>query len=315
VTNFFDKIISKLKKPADEETSDIALGKTKPLEEDDATKPLDPVPSTLAGPPVGQPELNLPQLVAGCGQDVGRQRDHNEDALFSLTTTLANNASHLVFGLYIVADGMGGHQHGELASEIAARAMAEHVIKNLYTPLFSVNPAPPPESLQEIMAGGVQIAHEQIVESVSGGGTTLTCVLILGKQMVIAHVGDSRVYTADLHGNLRALTRDHSLVRRLEELGQLTPEEAAVHPQRNVLYRALGQGEPFEPEVITAPLPHPGYLLLCSDGLWGVVPEKELGQIIINAPSPQVACQQMIDAANEAGGPDNITAILVRLPN
>jgi len=315
VIKFLDDLINKRRKSAEDKAAVNALGETKPLDENDATKPFDSAVETMAGSSIGQPELELPQLIVGCGQDVGQQRDHNEDALFSLTTTLANNASHLLFGLYIVADGMGGHQHGELASEIATRAMAEHVIRNLYTPMFSVENSPQAESLQEIMASGVQIAHEQIVERVSGGGTTLTCVLILGKQMIIAHVGDSRIYTVDLHGNLRALTRDHSLVRRLEELGQLTPEEAAVHPQRNVLYRALGQGEPFEPEVITTPLPHPGYLLLCSDGLWGVVPEKELGQIIITAPSPQVACQQMIDAANEAGGPDNITAVLVRLPN
>ena len=113
---------------------------------------------------------------------------------------------------------------------------------------------------------------------------------------------------------MKPLTRDHSLVRRLEELGQLTPEEAAIHPQRNVLYRALGQGEPFEPEIITAPLPQPGYLLVCSDGLWGVVPEERMGEIIKSAPLLSTACQGLIDAANAAGGPDNISAILVRLP-
>jgi protein phosphatase len=139
--------------------------------------------------------------------------------------------------------------------------------------------------------------------------------LVLGKQMVVGHVGDSRIYVVDMHGNMRPLTRDHSLVKRLEELGQLTPEEAAIHPQRNVLYRALGQGEPFEPEIITAPLPQPGYLLICSDGLWGVVPEEELGQMILSASTPHQACQEMGDAANAAGGPDNITVILVRLPD
>jgi serine/threonine protein phosphatase PrpC len=260
-------------------------------------------------------ELELPQLVAACAQSVGRQRDHNEDALFSLTTTLANNASNLPFGLYVVADGMGGHQHGEVASEMATRAMAEHVIRNLYTPLFSVKPQPPTESLQEIIANGVNAAHEAIIDTISGGGTTLTTVLILGKQLIIGHVGDSRVYVVDMHGNLRPLTRDHSLVKRLEELGQLTPEEAAIHPQRNVLYRALGQGEPFEPEIITTPLPQPGYLLVCSDGLWGVIPEEELGKIILSADTPYQACQDLINAANDAGGPDNITAILVRLPD
>jgi serine/threonine protein phosphatase PrpC len=313
VTNFFEKIFDKFKK-SDEEVS-TSSQKGMELVEEDATKPLEPMPDMLSASAISQDGLDLPQLIAGCGQSVGIQRDHNEDALFSLTTTLANNSNNLSFGLYVVADGMGGHQHGEVASEIATRAMAEYVLRHLYTPLFSVTPAPPSESLQEILANGVQAAHESIVKTVSGGGTTLSTVLVLGKQMIIAHVGDSRIYTIDLHGNMRPLTRDHSLVKRLEELGQLTPDEAAIHPQRNVLYRALGQGEPFEPEIITTPLPNPGFLLVCSDGLWGVVPEKELGKIIISASTPQLACQQMMDAANEAGGPDNITAILVRLPD
>jgi serine/threonine protein phosphatase PrpC len=314
VTNFFEKIFDKLKKTGESEVTAPPVKPAEPVE-DDATKPLEPLPDMITARPISHTGLDLPQLIAGSGQSVGMQRDHNEDALFSLTTTLANNSGQLNFGLYIVADGMGGHQHGEVASEIATRAMSEYVIRHLYTPLLSVNPQPPSESLQEILANGVQSAHEEILKTVSGGGTTLTCVLILGKQMIIAHVGDSRIYTIDVHGNMRSLTRDHSLVKRLEELGQLTPEEAAIHPQRNVLYRALGQGEPFEPEVITTPLPHPGYLLICSDGLWGVVPEKELGKIIISTDTPHLACQEMIDAANAAGGPDNITAILVRLPD
>ena len=191
--------------------------------------------------------------------------------------------------------------------------MVEYVVRHLYTPIFSVTPKPP-DPIQEILQNGVQVAHNAIVKTVSGGGTTLTAVLILGNQMTIAHVGDSRVYSVDQHGNLFPLTRDHSLVKRLEELGQITPEEAAVHPQRNVLYRALGQGEPIEPEIISAPFPKPGYLLICSDGLWGVVGENEIGDIITSAATPHLACQEMVKAANLAGGPDNITAILIQLP-
>ena len=314
MTNFFEKIFEKFRKP---ELEEIDSETTQPtiVGEEDATKPLSPLPEMISEGPISTGALELPQLIAGCGQSVGKQREHNEDALFSLTTTLANNASNLPFGLYIVADGMGGHQHGEVASEMATRAMAEYVVRNLYTPLISVTPKPPSQSLQEILANGVNAAHEAIVDTISGGGTTLTTVLVLGKQMIIAHVGDSRVYTVDMHGIMRSLTRDHSLVKRLEELGQLTPEEAAIHPQRNVLYRALGQGEPFEPEIITTPLPQPGYLLVCSDGLWGVVPENKLGKMIISADNPFQACQEMVDAANDAGGPDNISAILVRLPD
>jgi protein phosphatase len=137
----------------------------------------------------------------------------------------------------------------------------------------------------------------------------------MGDQLVLAHVGDSRAYAFYLDGTVKVLSRDHSLVKRLEELGQITSDEAAVHPQRNVLYRALGQGEPFEPDINIYPLLESGFLMLCSDGLWGYVPEEKMLDIIRTAPTPELACHEMVKAANAAGGPDNITVVLVRLPS
>jgi serine/threonine protein phosphatase PrpC len=315
VMKFLERLFGRREKTAEDITEQPTTPSLKPVMVEEVTKPLAPHPDLRLLDEEGKDDfIKLPQLIAGCSQSVGQQRDHNEDALFTLTTTFASNESNLPFGFYIVADGMGGHQHGEIASATAIRAMVEYVIRNLYTPIFSVAPQPPEEPLQEILQNGVQVAHNAILKTVSGGGTTLTAVLILGNQMTIAHVGDSRVYTVDTHGKMFPLTRDHSLVKRLEELGQLTPEEAAVHPQRNVLYRALGQGEPIEPEIISAPFPKSGYLLICSDGLWGVVEENEISDIIISATTPHEACQELVKAANLAGGPDNITAVLVQLP-
>ncbi len=270
--------------------------------------------ATLATDPVPRGQVQPPQLLSACAQSVGMQREHNEDALFTLTSTLTSDHNHLPFGLYIVADGMGGHQHGEIASGIAVRSMASYIVEKLFVPVLSVKPASPEESLQEIMQAGVQESHRTIMKQVPGGGTTLTAVLILGEQITIAHVGDSRAYLADSDGVMEALTRDHSLVRRLEELGQITHEEAAIHPQRNVLYRALGQGEPFDPDVKTLRLPEGGRLLICSDGLWGVVPDEEIKNVLTSNMAPDQACQTLVDAANAAGGPDNITAILIQLP-
>lgn len=164
------------------------------------------------------------------------------------------------------------------------------------------------------MQAGVQEAHKAILKQAPGGGTTLTAVLVLGEQLTIAHVGDSRAYLLHADGTMEALTRDHSLVKRLVELGQLSTEEAAIHPQRNVLYRALGQGEPFEADVSSIPLPHDCHLMLCSDGLWGVIPDDRISSLIRASSSPAAASQSLVDAANAAGGPDNITAVLVRLP-
>jgi protein phosphatase len=132
--------------------------------------------------------------------------------------------------------------------------------------------------------------------------------------MSIAHVGDSRLYAISAAGEMSAITRDHSLVMRMMELGQLSEQDAAIHPQRNVLYRALGQGEAFSPDITTSPLPESGSLLLCSDGLWGVVPAAEISRLIRDNADPRVAAQLLINAANAAGGPDNISAILIHLP-
>lgn len=256
-----------------------------------------------------------PQLQASCAQSKGKQRNHNEDAMFCLTTTLSYNGDNTPFGLYIVADGMGGHQNGEVASEIATRTMADYVIRKIFLNLICLNPHPPEESLQEVLKFGLQKAHENILQSVKSGGTTLSTVTIINNHMTIAHVGDSRVYSIDLNGKIIPLTRDHSLVRRLEELGQLTSEEAAVDPRRNVLYHALGQSTPLEPEVISTPAPKAGYLLVCSDGLWGTLSEEKIVEIVMSKESLPTTCQRLVDSANDAGGPDNISAILIRLPS
>lgn len=281
---------------------------------DAITQPIAPSTLSLAAEPVTTP-VDPPQLSVGCAQSAGKQREHNEDALFTLTTTLTSEQNYTPFGLFIVADGMGGHQHGEIASGIAIRSMANYIVRKLYTPLLSFKPATPDESLQEIMQEGVQDAHRTIIRQVPGGGTTMTALLILGSQLIIAHVGDSRAYWISPNGHLETLTRDHSLVKRLVELGQITTDEAAVHPQRNVLYRALGQGEPFDPDISSIKTPPAGHLMVCSDGLWNVVPESEIHRIVNSSSNLEKACQTLIKAANEAGGPDNITVILIRLPD
>jgi len=260
-------------------------------------------------------EVNIhtpPQLLVGSAQSVGMQRDHNEDTLYTLNAMFADGRNDTPFGIFIVADGMGGHQNGEVASSVAARTMAEFLINHLYSKVLGTKSGGQIESLHEIMEEGVREAQDAVLKNAPGGGTTLTAALVMGERVTIAHVGDSRAYFIHPDGRMRAITKDHSLVRRLIELGQINEEEAAVHPQRNVLYRALGQLEPFRPEVNTHLLPHPGYLMLCSDGLWGVVGDTEIFRIVTKNPDPSNACQQLVAAANAAGGPDNISAILVQ---
>jgi PPM family protein phosphatase len=258
-------------------------------------------------------QFDLQQLVAASGQSVGKQRELNEDSLLALTATLAGNSGSLPFGIYIVADGMGGHQFGEVASNVAIRTVAGHIIRKFQSYLFSIKPSPPDESLQEIMQTAVRDAQKIIQNEAPSSGTTLTAALVLGQQVTIAHVGDSRAYHIYPDGRVEVVTRDHSLVKRLEELGHISPAEAENYPHRNVLYRALGQGEILEADVFTVSFPQAGYLMLCSDGLWGVVADQDILKIIREAPSLQRACQNLVEAANAAGGPDNISVIIAQM--
>lgn len=261
-----------------------------------------------------QGEVVRRHAVIGTANATGVERSHNEDALVVLTGNFSGQESLPDFGLYVVADGMGGHRSGEVASSLSVRTVARRLIEQTVLHLFDLDAREDVAPLQEMVRRALEEANQTVVSRVPGGGTTLTAAIVLGEQMTIGHVGDSRAYVIQ-NGESKVITRDHSLVERLRELGQLTPEEAATHPQRNVLYRAIGQGANLEVDVFTLPVPRGGYLLVCSDGLWGVVPDSDLLRIVADAADPQEACDELVRAANSAGGPDNITAVLVHFPS
>ena len=279
-----------------------------PTPDQRGTAPLEP--SHLPKPIMKQLGHNL---LIGSAQSTGMERTHNEDTLFVMHGNATSMRGLPQFGLFIVADGMGGHRAGEIASSISVRRVAQRVLQDAFLKLFDVNGSAEIPALQDMMRGALQDANLAVVERVPGGGTTVTAMLLLGRQVTFGHVGDSRAYLINRHVS-KVVTRDHSLVERLKELGQLTDEEAAIHPQRNVLYRAVGQGANLEVDVSTEPIPSDAYMLLCSDGLWGVIPDEEIREIIFSAHNPQIASEQLVEAANAAGGPDNITAVLVYFP-
>jgi protein phosphatase len=261
----------------------------------------------------GQAPIEVQQLAAAVGQSVGKQRQHNEDSLLAITSAISGNTGNVPFGLYIVADGMGGHQFGEVASNTAVRNIAGHVLRKFHPYLFNIPTQPIQQSIQEVLEEAVDEAHRLVQRDAPGSGTTLTAALVLGEQVTIAHVGDSRAYAIQADGRIEPITRDHSLVKRLEELGHLNEQEVANFPHRNVLIRALGQGDTLEADVLTIPFPKPGYLMLCSDGLWGVINDQEIYRAVTEAPTLQRACQNLVSAANAAGGPDNISVVLAQL--
>ncbi len=291
---------------------------------------IDPTPTPL---PTGAPAIGaqvtrpLPpldtytvkpgkHLIYGLTSDIGQTRTNNQDSLLVFFGTSVSVEERPDLALFAVADGMGGHNHGEQASAVAVRTIGQQLISKLYLTLLV-----PDENdldvdkptIAEMLNEAIQKANAAVAEQVPEGGTTLTVAAIIGDMVYIGHVGDSRAYliTGDA---IEQITRDHSLVQRLVELDQLTPEEAAAHQHRNVLYRAIGQTENLEVDALVRRLPPNSRLLLCSDGLWNLVPEEMLLSIVRAAETPQNACDRLIEVANQRGGLDNITAVLIQAP-
>jgi protein phosphatase len=207
---------------------------------------------------------------------------------------------------------MGGHKNGEIASSVAARTSARTLITKVFAHLLEINPDPMEESLQETIEKTVNDVQKTVIRYAPGGGTTLTLALLMGEQVTIAHVGDSRAYFIYPDGRIQRLTKDHSLVQRMIDLEEITEAEAQNHPQRNVLLKAIGQTDLVRPDLTTHQIPRSGHLMLCSDGLWGVVSETEIYRIVSSEQDPAIACKKMIEIANQYGGPDNISIVLVK---
>ena len=303
MADFFHKLFGKKEEPEKQKPKQVDMATTAPLTDQQ-------ISTIIANQNL---KYEMKQLVASVGQSVGKQREHNEDSVLALTSTISGSAESIPFGLYIVADGMGGHQFGEVASNAAIRIMGGNITKKFHSYLFNLPTQTLQESLQEVMEASIMEAHQYVQREAPGSGTTVTAALVLGQQVTIAHVGDSRAYSVYPDGRIEPITRDHSLVKRLEELGHLSKDEAENFPHRNVLIRALGQGETLEADIFTVPFPQTGHLMICSDGLWGVINEKDILRAINEAPNLHRACQNLVEAANAAGGPDNITVILAQM--
>jgi protein phosphatase len=225
--------------------------------------------------------------------DTGRQRPANEDSYWVQTP------------LFVLADGMGGAQAGEVASKTAVEVFADGLPDG---------PGSGEERLTRLVGEANARVHTlaQSDEQLAGMGTTLTAAYLGEQDLAVAHVGDSRLYVLR-DGHISQLTDDHSLVGELVRRGQLSAEEAEEHPQRSIITRALGPENEVVVDHHTWPARDGDVFLLCSDGLTGMVPDDRVAEIVDAAPSLAQATQALVQAANEAGGRDNITVILFRV--
>ncbi len=241
--------------------------------------------------------------------DVGRKRQHNEDSM------LVDSS----LGLFIVADGMGGHAAGEVASNRATEVVRQHITANRHLLKdLSANPSQESRSAaQALMEVAIQRACSDIYRmaqtdtSKRGMGTTFVCLAVGGNKGVIGHVGDSRVYLVR-HGQCHRLTEDHTLVAAQLKAGTITKEQAAASQYRNVITRAVGIQESVQVDTLIVDLVPGDMFILCSDGLHGYVEDEEMLPLVANVNAADLP-KKLVDTANERGGKDNITAVVVKV--
>lgn len=288
---------------------------------DDDTLPAVPLPIFMQSSETQK--LPMEDLIAtknarlnfGQSTDIGMVRSENQDSMLSLYITGTSTENVPDFGIFVVADGMGGHLNGAQASAMVCSIVCQQGLEKIYLPLLkhvgtekSKNPP-----ISEILIETVQEVNQRIIEELPDSGTTATLCLIIGNLAYFSHVGDTRAYLIS-NNSIDQLTRDHSLVSRLVEVGQLTVEEAKTYPRKNELYRAVGQNQILEVDAVTRRIPPNSYILMCSDGLWGLVDEETLLMTVLTSSTPQSACDKLVAIANNIAGTDNITVILIHFP-
>jgi serine/threonine protein phosphatase PrpC len=252
------------------------------------------------------------RLRAAAMTDVGRVREHNEDSVLAVDYTRESLVEPAQSHLYVVADGMGGAEAGEVASAIAVQTIRSYIETHLDTARGEV------KNGAELLTGALEEANSRIIEYVAshpesrGMGSTGVCALITASDAAVAWVGDSRGYLLE-GAALRQVTKDHSLVQRLVEIGQITAEEAHTHEHKNVITRSLGarQSGPAGAEAVALKLKRGDHLLLCSDGLTAHVMDSQIREILGRNADPFDAARELIVAANAGGGTDNISVIVV----
>lgn len=238
--------------------------------------------------------------------DVGKKRQVDEDSILAIESISGFESQISRKFLLVLADGMGGHAKGEIASKIAVTTIAEKICPLMLSQI----------SYTSEISNAIKEANSRILQytldhtEAEGMGTTTVCAIIDGNSVHLGHVGDSRAYVISKE-EIRRVTKDHSYVQELVDKGEISQEEATSHSQKNVITRAIGIYSEVKVDTMTLTLDEDEFLLLCCDGLIIHVEDKEIQDIVINATGSQDACQKLVDLANERGGKDNISVILL----
>ncbi|MGI9059702.1 MAG: PP2C family serine/threonine-protein phosphatase [Ktedonobacteraceae bacterium] len=269
-----------------------------------------------SAPPVEQFSGHKLGLIVGTQSDPGIKRKHkpNEDSIFAAEGMLNSNVQAPAFGLFVVADGMGGHANGQDASRLAIKTIVETLM-----PRLTSNEPFTDDAFAQLLADGVQQAnmavHQRNLEHRADMGTTMTATLIIGTNAYMANVGDSRTYLYRQPEGLKKVTNDHSVVASLVDAGIIKPDDIYTHPKRNQIYRSLGEKPVVDVDTFKVPLQPGDKIILCSDGLWDMVRDPIIEQVLNTVPDPTQTRHALIQAALDGGGEDNVSVIVVHIAN
>lgn len=260
------------------------------------------------------------RILIGAATDVGLSRsgERNEDSLAALVLNLGHDSHLQPLALGIVADGLGGHVNGQDASRLVTRVLAEHIIHAAALPLIGIpaDAQATADGLDAVLVEGARLANGALcatnTECNADMGSTLVAALLFDGTAYVINAGDSRGYLYDGE-QIRRITTDHSLVEQLIAGGLVTQEERYSHPQRNQIYRSLGDEPEMQFDLFSQKLLPGMRLLLCSDGLWEMVRDDEIARILGDIGNPQEACEHLVRAANQNGGEDNVTAVVIEV--
>lgn len=273
------------------------------------------LPTRPASPTSSMARRSWPRslrLHAGVGWNSGIVRQHapNEDSVLALQGMCTYHGRLVPFGLFVVADGIGGQAYGQEASRIAIQSMMQMVLQHI-TSSNTLNET----YLSEILVGGVEWANRAIYQRAQEWGqemgTTLTAALVVGTTAYVVNVGDSRTYLCRAGTGLAQITRDHSLVATLVAFGEIRREEMYTHPERHKVYRSLGHSEDVDVDLFLVDLRRDDRLLLCSDGLWEMVRDGDIERVLWRSHDPERMSEMLVHAALHGGSDDNVSAVVV----
>lgn len=247
--------------------------------------------------------------------DIGKRRDLDEDSVAILKVDSVFQSKVSQRYLFILADGMGGHNAGEVASHLGVKSVAEKLISILLD--TSKSKDKDDQDYSSVLKLSIKEANKAILDyvkknpSCEGMGTTLTCAILIDQKLLIGHVGDSRVYLINKN-EIVQITKDHSYVQELVDKGGITPEEAKSHRQKNVITRVVGVYDDVDADIFERTLWQEDNILLCCDGVTDIIDDQEIKKIVLKNNNPQESCDELVKLANDRGGPDNISVILFK---